>query len=241
MPPGSPTPTASHPAMVGIVGGTGWHGRALAWRLARAGHYVTIGSRIAARARSTAAILATLPGANAGTLAGADNATAALASIVIVTVPYTAHGRTLNALREHLTGRIVIDCVNPLAGHATGLRLLPVLEGSAAQQAAALLPKTHVVAALNLSAQLLADTTLNVLRTDVFVLGDDPGAVSTVSALVRSIPGLRPIVAGGLRNARHVEAITAHLIALDQLHQRQPRATTPVSAAMAVGAGMRLR
>src|SRR5690606_5034028 len=116
---------------VGILGGTGEQGRGLARRFALAGHEVLIGSRSAERAAEAAASLER--GEGAAEVAGADNATvAARADVVIVAVPWDGHRATLEALREPLAGKIVIDCVNPLGFDKHGAYALPVEEGSAA-------------------------------------------------------------------------------------------------------------
>ncbi|HET6212368.1 MAG TPA: NAD(P)-binding domain-containing protein, partial [Micromonosporaceae bacterium] len=57
---------------VGILGGTGDQGRGLAYRLARAGQRILIGSRSAQRGDASAAEIAALPGVT-GTVSGADN------------------------------------------------------------------------------------------------------------------------------------------------------------------------
>jgi predicted dinucleotide-binding enzyme len=67
------------------------------------------------------------------------------ANLVIVAVPYEGHGELLAGLAAELAGKIVVDCVNPLGFDQGGAYPLPVPEGSAAQQAAALLPYSRVV------------------------------------------------------------------------------------------------
>src|SRR2546430_4636546 len=81
---------------VGILGGTGDQGRGLAYRFARAGHPVRIGSRSASRG---AAVADEIPGA----VTGGDNAYACEADIVIVAVPWEGHGELVAALREPLS------------------------------------------------------------------------------------------------------------------------------------------
>lgn len=206
-------------AIIGVIGGTGPQGRGLAYRWARAGLRVVIGSRDAARAEATAAALAEQPGASGvGAVTGAANADcAAAADLVLVAVPWEGHGATVSALRTPLTGKIVIDCVNPLGFDKQGPYPLQVPEGSAAQQAAALLPDSVVTAAFHhVSAVHLADTTLDKVDTDVLVLGDDRDAVATVIELAAAIPGVRGLYGGRLRNAAQVEALTANIIAINR-------------------------
>ncbi|MER5325134.1 NADPH-dependent F420 reductase [Streptosporangium roseum] len=199
---------------IGILGGTGDQGKGLARRFAMAGHTVLIGSRSAERAREAAAGLG-LPAS------GADNATvAAEADVVIVAIPWEGHRSTLESLRAELAGKIVIDCVNPLGFDKQGAYALAVEEGSAAQQAAAVLPDSRVVAAFHhVSAVLLLDPEVAEVDLDVLVLGDDREATDTVQALAGQIPGVRGVYAGRLRNAHQVEALTANLISINRRYK----------------------
>ncbi|MET8143688.1 NADPH-dependent F420 reductase [Sphaerisporangium sp. NPDC005288] len=201
---------------VGILGGTGDQGKGLARRFAIAGHTVMIGSRSASRAQEAADGLGSgLP------ISGADNAAvAAEADVVIVAVPWDGHRSILASLRSELTGKIVVDCVNPLGFDKQGAFALEVEEGSAAQQAAAVLPGSRVVAAFHhVSAVLLLDPAVAEIDLDVLVLGDDREATDTVQALASRIPGARGVYGGRLRNARQIEAFTANLISINRRYK----------------------
>lgn len=152
---------------------------------------------------------------------GIDNrAAAAAADVVIVAVPWDGHAKLLAELRPELAGKIVIDCVNPLGFDKQGPYALQVLEGSAAEQAKALLPDSRVVGAFHhLSAALLEDMTVENLDTDVLVLGDDDQAVDVVIELSALLPGVRGVFGGRLRNAHQVEALTANLIAMNKRYK----------------------
>jgi NADPH-dependent F420 reductase len=114
----------------------------------------------------------------------------------------------------------VVDCVNPLGFDSQGAYALPVEEGSAAQQAAAILPDSTVVGAFHhLSAVLLLDESLESLATDVMVVGDDRSATDLVQRLADALPGVRGIYAGRLRNAHQVEALTANLISVNRRYK----------------------
>jgi 8-hydroxy-5-deazaflavin:NADPH oxidoreductase len=204
---------------VGVLGGTGPQGRGLALRWARAGIRVVLGSRKAERAEATAAELCELAGVT--TVSGRDNAgCAAEADVVLVAVPWDGHRELLESLRDELTGKIVIDCVNPLGFDKQGPYPLPVPEGSAAAQAEKLLPDSRVTAAFHhVSAVHLADLSIAELDTDVLVLGDDREATDLVRALAAAIPGMRGIYGGRLRNAGQVEALTANLIAINRRYK----------------------
>ncbi|MFG1695935.1 NADPH-dependent F420 reductase [Nonomuraea sp. NPDC049309] len=199
---------------IGILGGTGDQGKGLARRFALAGHPVLIGSRNAQRAQEAAESI----GAGA---TGAENADVARrADIVIVAVPYEGHKALLESLRDELAGKIVVDCVNPLGFDKKGAYALPVEEGSAAQQAAAVLPDSRVVAAFHhVSAVLLLDPEVEKVDLDVLVLGDDREATDTVQALAEAIPGVRGVYGGRLRNAHQIEALTANIISINRRYK----------------------
>jgi NADPH-dependent F420 reductase len=199
---------------VGILGGTGDQGRGLALRLATAGVDVVLGSRQEGRAREVADQLHPR-------LRGADNATCAGSSdVVVVAVPWDGHGELLGSLRPALAGKVVVDCVNPLGFDRQGAYALQVAEGSACEQAAALLPDSTVVGAFHhVSAVHLLDLGRATVECDVLVVGDDRAATDLVEALVACVPGLRGVYAGRLRNARQVEALTANLISVNRRYR----------------------
>ena len=205
--------------VIGILGGTGDQGRGLARRFALAGHQVIIGSRRLERAAAAAREI----GHGVRGLANAD--AAAQAGVVIAAVPWEGHGDLLSGLATELAGKIVVDCVNPLGFDQRGAYALPVAEGgpaegSAAQQAAALLPGSRVVAAFHhVSAVLLLDAEVDTIDLDVMVLGDDREATDLVQALAARIPGVRGIYAGRLRNCGQIEALTANLVSINRRYK----------------------
>ncbi|MBE1592483.1 NADPH-dependent F420 reductase [Nonomuraea angiospora] len=199
---------------IGILGGTGDQGKGLARRFALAGHRVLIGSRSEQRAQDAAGDI------GAGASGGANAAVAAEADIVIVAVPYEGHKSLLESLRAELAGKIVVDCVNPLGFDKQGAYALPVEEGSAAQQAAAVLTESRVVAAFHhVSAVLLMDPAVEKVDLDVLVLGDDREATDTVQALAEVIPGVRGVYGGRLRNSHQIEALTANIISVNRRYK----------------------
>jgi NADPH-dependent F420 reductase len=200
---------------VGILGGTGDEGRGLARRLAMAGNRVIIGSRDAARAATAAASL------DVPQVTGAANEDAASeADLVIAAVPWEGHAGLLTALAVALQGKIVVDCVNPLGFDTQGAYPLSVPEGSAAQQAAAILGGSTVVGAFHhVSATVLLDPEVAELDLDVLVLGDDRHATDLVQALAERIPGVRGVYAGRLRNCGQVEALTANLVSVNRRYK----------------------
>ena len=213
-----PALPAAKDAVVAVLGGTGPQGRGLARRFAMAGVTVVLGSRDAGRAAEAAEALATATG---GTVTGLANADAAAAGdVVVVAVPWEGHAELLADLAGPLTGKVVVDCVNPLGFDKQGAFALPVAEGSAAQQAAAVLPGSRVVAAFHhVSAVILEDPEVLSVDTDVLVLGDDRPATDLVQELAGLVEGMRGIYGGRLRNAHQVEAFTANLISMNRRYK----------------------
>jgi len=204
--------------VIAILGGTGAEGFGLALRWARAGENVIIGSRDATRAREAAAKIQTMLGRNAK-VSGEENLVAcAAADLLVLTIPFEGHCPLLKQVKTAIRpGTIVIDTTVPLAASVGGraTRTLGIWEGSAAQQAAELVPQgVSVVAAFhNTSAEILNSDA--VVDCDVIVCSDDPAALKTVRTLAAKIPGVRAIDGGKLENARILEQITALLIGLN--------------------------
>ncbi len=206
---------------IAIIGGTGPEGSGLALRWARAGEKVIIGSRSGDRAAATAASISQR--VNATSISGSDNSSAcAAADIVALTIPFEAHAETLNHLKSSFhAGQILVDATVPLAASVGGKPTHPlgVWQGSAAQQAAELVPGgVAVVAAFhNVCADCLNDD--KPVDCDVIVCSDNKEAAKKVRELARKIPGLRAIDGGKLENARIVEQITALQIGLNIRHK----------------------
>lgn len=204
---------------VAILGGTGAEGSGLALRWAQAGLHVIIGSRDAQRAEAAAERISADAGHGARVDGLANGEAAARARLVVLTVPFAAQLPTIQSVHDQLAqGAVVVDVTVPLAvavgGRAT--RVLGVWEGSAAEQAAAAVPRgVSVVSAFHhLSAAHLADLS-HPLDSDVLVCGDTREAKERVRRLAEAIPGARYVDAGPLANARIVESITALLIGLN--------------------------
>jgi 8-hydroxy-5-deazaflavin:NADPH oxidoreductase len=216
------TERAVEDLVVGILGGTGPQGRGLAVRFAAAGQRILLGSRaaevaeqVAERARAVAA-----DGAEVSVQGGANVDVAGAADLVIVAVPFGGHAATLADLATPLAGKVVVDCVVPMGFDELGAYVLDVEEGSVAQQAAALLPDSHVVGAFHhLSAVLLEDLAKPTIDGDVMVVGDNREAMDTVQALAGRLPGMRGVYAGRLRNAKQVEALTVNLVSVNRRYK----------------------
>jgi NADPH-dependent F420 reductase len=210
------------PAPVSIIGASGALGFGLAVRWGRAGVPVVIGSRDAGRADEAARRARdAVPGA---TFTGAENAEAAgRADVVVLTVPFRNQSETLTNLKGALReGQLVVDTTVPLAAAVSGraTRTIGVWQGSAAQQAAEMVPDgVRVVSALHtVSAALLSDLDHD-LDEDVLVCGDRREDKQVVMELVERIPGLRAVDAGRLEMARIAESLTPLLISINVRHK----------------------
>ncbi|HVE98793.1 MAG TPA: NADPH-dependent F420 reductase [Mycobacteriales bacterium] len=205
---------------IGIIGGTGDQGRGLGRRFALAGHRVVIGSRDPVRASEAAAKLVAEHPDEGLDVTGATNVEAAeRAELVIVAVPYEGHRETLIPLAGHCAGKIVIDCVNPMSFDKGGATYVNLDDGSAAEEAAAVLPGARVVSAFHdVSAKRLLGTNLSV-STDVLVCGDDQEAKDVVCEMAAQIRGMRGIDAGPLRLSRHLEALTCVLVGINKTYK----------------------
>jgi NADPH-dependent F420 reductase len=194
----------------------------LALRWARSGETILIGSRDAQRAHEAAEKIKRKAG-NQSRVSGMENTAAcAAAEILVLTVPFESQATLLKQLKPAIRpGSILIDATVALAAGVGGRasRTLGVWQGSAAQQAAELVPKGVSVAAAfhNLSAELLNRD--EALDCDVIVCSDDSNATQLARSLAAKIPGVRAIDGGKLENARVLEQITALLVGLNIRHK----------------------
>jgi NADPH-dependent F420 reductase len=202
--------------IIAVIGGTGAEGSGLAARFAQAGAQVRIGSRNLEKAQETARRI----GENASGHTNPD--AVAGAGIAILTVPLSAQVETLKSIRASLaSGAILVDATVPLEIAIGGRvsRILTLWDGSAAQQAARLLPGVPVVAAFHaLSAEALAKLE-HPLDCDALICGDSAEAKAAVTQLAAMLPGVRAIDAGPLDNARLLESAAALLISLNLRHK----------------------
>jgi len=208
--------------VIAIIGGTGPAGAGLALRWARAGETVIIGSRDAARAEQAAETIRKRAGANAQVSGMENSAACAATDLLALTVPFEGQAALLKQLKPAIrAGSVLIDATVPLATSVGGRasRTIGVWQGSAAQQAAELVPKgVSVVAAFqNVSAEVLnGDEDVD---CDVIVCSDDPDATQVAMEIAVKIAHVRAIDGGRLENARIVEQITALLIGLNIRHK----------------------
>jgi 8-hydroxy-5-deazaflavin:NADPH oxidoreductase len=202
---------------IAILGGAGKEGSGLALRWAHVGHQVILGSRDPARAQDAAATINAAIGRDGAS--GADNfSAAAQAELVVLAVPYAAQQATVEAVRTHLVGKILIDVTVPLVPPKVSRVQLPQ-GGSAVEAVQTMLgDQVRVVSAFqNISAHHL--TTLGAdIDCDVLVCADDAEAGELVVGLAREI-GLGAFYGGVLANSVVAEALTSVLIALNRRYK----------------------
>lgn len=207
---------------IAVIGGTGPQGKGLGYRFALRGHDVVLGSRQESRAVEAAAELSSrLVGELTGSVIGSVNTLAAdRADLVILAIPYDGHDDLVAALTPHLTGKVVVSCVNPLGFDKRGPYGLDLGGTSAAEQAQRLIPESSVVGAFHhLSAVTLMGTADYLAHEDVLVCGDDPDAKRAVIDLAATVTGRPGIDAGALRLARQLEPLTAVLISINKRYR----------------------
>ncbi len=199
---------------IAVLGGTGKEGKGLAYRWARAGYSVIIGSRAAEKAQTAAAELTEMLGGSA-TIEGMDNLAAAQkADIAVLTVPYAAHKETLMGIKDALQGKILVDVTVPLVPpKVTKVQMPPA--GSAAQEAVEILGEgVQVVDAFQSISyeHLLAE---GEVPCDVLVTGTSKAAREEVLKLVDAA-GLVGWDAGPIENSVVVEGLTSILIYMNK-------------------------
>jgi NADPH-dependent F420 reductase len=198
-----------------VVGGTGDLGGGLARRWAKAGYTVIIGSRTQEKAdRAAADVLAEV----GGDVLGMENVAAAeAADLVVLTVPWASQRPNLEAIREALAGKILVDATVPLVPPKVSKVQLPA-EGSAALAAKSIVGDevTVVSAFQNVGAAHLRED--HSIETDVLVSGEGPEAREAVIALVEAA-GMKGWHAGPLANSAAAEAFTSVLIGINRKYK----------------------
>jgi NADPH-dependent F420 reductase len=199
---------------IAVLGGTGKEGKGLAYRWAKAGYRVLIGSRASERAiKAASEIIERLEGSSS--VVGTTNRDAAeQADIVVLTVPYAAHRETLEGLKDALKGKLLVDVTVPLMPPKLSKVQMPPA-GSAAQEARQIVGDEVEVAAAfqNVSHEhLLGDEEI---ECDVLVTGTSKKARAEVLTLVEAA-GLIGWDAGPIENSVVVEGLTSVLININK-------------------------
>jgi 8-hydroxy-5-deazaflavin:NADPH oxidoreductase len=204
---------------VGILGGTGPAGKALAARLASVGMSVAVGSRSAERAEEIVAEVRAKWTALDLPLHGVSNEVACEADLVVVATPWDGAAPTVAALAGRLGGRVVVSMANALVRVGDDLEAVVPARGSVCVAVQLAAPGALVAGAFHhLPARGLANLE-QPLEADVLVCSDHPAAVEATIALVDRIPGCRGIDAGTLSAAAAIEAFTAVLAGVNIRHR----------------------
>jgi hypothetical protein len=200
---------------VGVLGGTGPAGTALAARLSSIGYSVVIGSRSSERAEEKAKeIRDAWPALNLP-LRGGTNEESASCDIVVLATPWDSAATTVREHSVALRGKVVISMANALVRVGHEFQPLVPPRGSVAAHVQAAAPECRVVAAFHhLPAKELGHLG-DPIDSDVLICSDNKEAIETVSEMVRRIPGCRPLDSGELSNATAIEAFTAVLLQLN--------------------------
>lgn len=201
---------------IALLGGTGNLGHALGWRWARVGYSVVIGSRSQEKAKEAAQNLNERIGHER--VSGASHADAVSGSdLVVLAVPYAAHQSTLETIKPHLTGQILIDTTVPLKPPKVTI-VQPPREGVVAVYTQEYLgEKACVVAAFHNVAANLLDKDTDIV-SDVLVTSDNTDATATVIKLAKAA-GCHALDAGALANAIVMESLTSILIHINKTYK----------------------
>jgi NADPH-dependent F420 reductase len=202
---------------IAVLGGTGKEGKGLAYRWAKAGYKVLIGSRSSERAVTAASEIMELSEGSSSVVGTSNLEAAQLAEIVVLTVPYSAHRETLESVKDALKGKLLIDATVPLAPPKVTKVQMPSA-GSAAQEAKEILgDDVQVVAAFqNVSYERLLDDDGDI-ECDVLVTGSSKEARAEAIMLVEAA-GLTGWDAGPIENSVVVEGLTSVLININKQH-----------------------
>jgi 8-hydroxy-5-deazaflavin:NADPH oxidoreductase len=201
---------------IAVLGGTGKEGKGLAYRWAKAGYRIIIGSRMSEKAVTAASeIMELLEGGSS--VVGTTNLKAAQqADIVVLSVPYSAHRDTLESVKEALKGKLLVDVTAPLVPPKVSRVQMPPA-GSAAQEAKEIVGEDVEVAAAfqNVSYKHLMGE--EDVECDVLVTGTSKKARQEVLTLVEAA-GLIGWDAGPLENSVVAEGLASVLININKLY-----------------------
>ena len=199
---------------IGILGGTGPAGSALAARLASVGFETVIGSRSRYRALEVVDGLKAQWAGRELTIDAADNEGAADADLVVIATPWDGATQTAQQVEGHLRGKVVISMANALTRIGKEFQPLVPPRGSVAASVQAALPRSLVAAAFHhVPAKELGDLD-HPIESDVLICSDHPEATEATADLVAKIPQhaaarLRRAVAGHADRVVHRRAAAA--------------------------------
>jgi NADPH-dependent F420 reductase len=200
---------------IGILGGTGPAGKALAARLASVGFEVVIGSRSKYRAMEIVDGLLERWSDRRLRIAAAENSGAADTDVVVIATPWDGATQTAVLVEAKLQGKVVVSMANALTKLGKEFQPLVPPRGSVAASVQAAVPGCLVAAALHhVPAKELGDLTAPI-ESDVLICSDHTSALEVTSDIVAKIPNMRPLNAGELAMATPIESFTAVLLQLN--------------------------
>ena len=200
---------------IGILGGTGPAGKALAARLASVGFDVVIGSRSRYRAMEVVDNLLDQWPDRRLIIGAGDNAAAAATDLIVIATPWDGATQTAVSVEDHLRGKVVVSMANALTKLGKEFQPLVPPRGSVAASVQAAVPHCMVAAALHhVPAKELGDLS-EPIESDVLICSDHHQAVEVTSEIVAKIPNMRPLNAGELAMATPIESFTAVLLQLN--------------------------
>ncbi|MBQ29844.1 MAG: NADPH-dependent F420 reductase [Acidimicrobiaceae bacterium] len=204
---------------IGIVGGTGPAGSALAARLADIGYEVVLGSRSKYRSKEVVDALIERWPQRELAISPSDNIGAAKCDFVVIATPWDAAAITARSVADHTRGKVVVTMSNALARVDDEFVPLIPPRGSVAASVQSSLPDSKVAATLqHVPAQELGDLE-QPLDSDILICSDDQEATDLVAEIVGKIPGARALDCGNLSNATAIEAFTAVLLQLNTRYE----------------------
>jgi len=231
---------------IGILGGTGPAGSALAARLASVGYDVVIGSRSKYRAMEAVDILLEKWRDRGLSIDAGDNATAAAADVVVLATPWDGATQTASSVEDQLRGKVIISMANALTRIGKEFEPLVPPRGSVAASVQAKVPHCLVAAAFHhVPAKELGDLN-HPIESDVLICSDHVEAGRVTSEIVSKVPNMRPLDAGELAMATPIESFTAVLLQLNMHYKTrvavkftgvpEPEAATGVASVDGAGA-----
>jgi predicted dinucleotide-binding enzyme len=189
---------------IGVMG-TGMVGKAISTKLVQLGHSVKMGSRTANNEKAAEWVKASGPNASQGTFADA----AAFGELVF---NCTSGMASLEALKiagaNNLSGKVLIDISNPLDFSKGMPPSLSVCNAdSLGEQIQRAYPAVKVVKTLNtVNCNVMVNPSLVPGSHDVFVCGNDAGAKSKVTEILKNWFGWKSVIdLGDITSARGVE------------------------------------
>lgn len=177
--------------------GTGNVGSTLGSRWARNGHQVVFGTRSPISDKVQRLLGIAGENASAGTVGDAVTK----ADVVVLAVPWSATQATIAAAGD-LSGKIVVDCTNPIA---PGLQVALGTTTSGGEQVAEWAKEARVVKAFNTTSwENMADPVYGGEPTLMLICGDDAEAKMAVAQLTESL-GFEAVDLGPLHTSRLLE------------------------------------